>query len=58
MKRSEMVEIMSDKYLKDKLLCSAILEMVEQAGMLPPRNPNVTFEQQLEHNGLHFWEAE
>lgn len=56
MKRNEMVKLISDKIGYDFTYCSAILEVVEKAGMLPPRNPHITFAQQAEHKTLHIWE--
>lgn len=53
MKRSEMIKVMEANgygYDMEEVLCA-----MEEAGMLPPRNTNATFEQQLE-KGLHFWE--
>ena len=57
MKRSEMIKIMEENY-SEEMNMDKILSVIEKAGMLPPRNPNATFEQQLEHNGLNFWEED
>ena len=57
MKRSEMIKIMEENY-SEEMNMDKILSIIEKAGMLPPRNPNATFEQQLEHNGLNFWEED
>lgn len=59
MKRSVMVKIMeSHKTSMDELLT-----IMEKEGMLPPRNPNATFEEQITRrgngqSGLNFWENE
>jgi len=60
MKRSEMIKLMNVYFRihKSESSMDKLLWMIEKAGMLPPRNPNATFEQQLGHKGLHFWEKE
>ena len=35
-----------------------LLSAMEKVGMMPPRNPNIIFEQQVEHKTLHIWEEE
>lgn len=58
MKRSEMIKIMEMSINEKNINMNKILLAMEKAGILPPRNPNATFEQQLEHHGLNFWEKE
>jgi len=59
MKRSEMIKLM-DKYFDTRTASSMdeLLSIMEKLGMMPPRNPNITFEQQSEHKTLHIWEDE
>jgi len=64
MKRSEMIKLM-EKYFNTRTASSMddFLSIMEKLGMMPPRNANATFEQQLKRgynnqNGLHFWEDE
>jgi len=59
MKRSEMIKLMN-KYFDTRTASSMdeLLSIMEKLGMKPPRNPNITFEQQAEHKTLHIWEDE
>ena len=59
MKRSEMIKLM-EKYFNTRTASSMdeLLSIMEKLGMMPPRNPNITFEQQSEHKTLHIWEEE
>ena len=59
MKRSEMIKLM-DKYFDTRTVSSMdeLLSIMEKLGMMPPRNPNITFTQQADHKTLHIWEDE
>jgi len=59
MKRSEMI-ILMDKYFDvyTPKSMDELLSAMEKVGMLPPKNPHTTFEQQAEHKTLHIWENE
>lgn len=50
-----MIKLMKDNYNGNM---DELLKIIENSGMLPPRNPNATFTGQLEHNGLNYWEDE
>jgi len=58
MKRSEMIKKVSNISGNDYESINIILGILEKEGMLPPRNPNITFAQQAEHKTLHIWEEE
>ena len=73
MKRSEMVNRLKEAFSEDsnyllfpiaevtersETIAKIALNVVEESGMLPPRHPNPTFEQQLENRCLNFWEEE
>jgi len=58
MKRSDMIKKVSDISGNDYESIDIILNIMEKEGMLPPRNPNITFAQQAKHKTLHIWEDE
>ena len=54
-----MIKLM-EKYFNTRTASSMddFLSIMEKLGMMPPRNPNITFEQQSEYKTLHIWEDE
>ena len=58
MKRSDMIKKVSNISGDDYESIDIILSIMEKEGILPPRNPHITFAQQAEHKTLHIWEEE